>query len=202
MGLVAREFMDDARQTAYVLGMPDLAIIEMPRGLTNLTPGEVLEIAASLKPQVLAALTSDGRRASQQRPAAVAKSGLAHLHRQGSAGCVWPRSRPISWIAALATGFPCCLLRAEAVEEMLSGNVMGAGPAGSCARARAREHNRREGCHQRRDGRLPAGASAGGARRDRSHRGSRLLPAGHGHVDRSARAAAGSVTARSRAGSA
>ncbi len=39
----------------YVLGMPDLAIIEMPRGLTNLTPGEVLEIAANLKPQVLAA---------------------------------------------------------------------------------------------------------------------------------------------------
>src|SRR5437763_461209 len=30
--------MDDARQTAYVLGMPDLSIVELPRGLTNLTP--------------------------------------------------------------------------------------------------------------------------------------------------------------------
>jgi hypothetical protein len=51
--------MDDARQTAFTLGMGDLAIVEMPRGLTNLTPAEVIEIAQHAKPMVIAALTSE-----------------------------------------------------------------------------------------------------------------------------------------------
>jgi hypothetical protein len=50
--------MDDARQTAYVLGMPDLAIVELPRGLTNLTPKEVTELAGEALPKVIASLTS------------------------------------------------------------------------------------------------------------------------------------------------
>ena len=57
MGLVGREFIDDARQTAYTLGMPDLAIVEMPRGLTNLTPAEVIEVARAAKSEVVAGLT-------------------------------------------------------------------------------------------------------------------------------------------------
>jgi hypothetical protein len=50
--------MDDARQTAFTLGMGDLAIVEMPRGLTNLTPSEVIDIARAAKPEVLASLTT------------------------------------------------------------------------------------------------------------------------------------------------
>jgi hypothetical protein len=48
--------MDDARQTAFTLGMGDLAIVEMPRGLTNLSPSEVIDIARAAKPEVLASL--------------------------------------------------------------------------------------------------------------------------------------------------
>jgi hypothetical protein len=51
--------MDDARQTAFTLGMGDLAIVEMPRGLTNLTPAEVIDIAREAKPKVMAALLSE-----------------------------------------------------------------------------------------------------------------------------------------------
>lgn len=57
MGLVGREFIDDARQTAYTLGMADLAIVEMPRGLTNLTPAQVIEVARAARPEVVAGLT-------------------------------------------------------------------------------------------------------------------------------------------------
>jgi hypothetical protein len=52
--------MEDARQTAYTLGMPDLAIVEMPRGLTNLTHEEVVEIASEAKAKILTALTAEG----------------------------------------------------------------------------------------------------------------------------------------------
>ena len=53
--------MDDARQTAFTLGMGDLAIVEMPRGLTNLAPSEVVNIARAAKPEVLASLTTVAR---------------------------------------------------------------------------------------------------------------------------------------------
>lgn len=39
-----------------------MALVEMPRGLTNLSSAEVVEIAREAKPEVLAALTSEGAR--------------------------------------------------------------------------------------------------------------------------------------------
>jgi hypothetical protein len=51
--------MEDARQTAYVMGMPDLALVEMPRGLTNLRPDEIIGIARSVRENIVSGLTQD-----------------------------------------------------------------------------------------------------------------------------------------------
>jgi hypothetical protein len=60
--LVAADFVEDARQTAFTLGLGDLAIVEMPRGLTNLTPPEIVEIARDIKDRVVTGLTSEDYR--------------------------------------------------------------------------------------------------------------------------------------------
>ena len=120
MGLVAREFMDDARQTAYVLGMPDLAIIEMPRGLTNLTPGEVLEIAANLKPQVVAALTSNGGgRASSDLLPSPSPDWLTYTGKDQLGALAAFQADFLD--RRFGDGLPLLPPTAEAVEEMLTG---------------------------------------------------------------------------------
>jgi hypothetical protein len=120
VGLVAREFMDDARQTAYVLGMPDLAIIEMPRGLTNLTPGEVLEIAANLKPQVLAALTSNGGgRASSDLLPSPSPDWLTYTGKDQLGALAAFQADFLD--RRFGDGLPLLPPSAEAVEEMLKG---------------------------------------------------------------------------------
>ena len=44
----------------------DLALVEMPRGLTNLTPEEIIDIARDIKDDVIAALGGDGPLAWQR----------------------------------------------------------------------------------------------------------------------------------------
>lgn len=57
VALVATTFIDDARETARVFGMPDLKIVRIPGPLTNLTRAEVEQVAEQIFPQVYAALT-------------------------------------------------------------------------------------------------------------------------------------------------
>lgn len=55
--LVAATFIDDARETARVFGMPDLRIAQLPGPLTNLTRDEVEHVASNVFGDVIAALT-------------------------------------------------------------------------------------------------------------------------------------------------
>jgi hypothetical protein len=57
VALVAATFVDDAKETARVFGMPDLEIIQIPGPLTNLTRAEVEQVAEQIFGQVCAGLT-------------------------------------------------------------------------------------------------------------------------------------------------
>jgi hypothetical protein len=124
VALVAREFMDDARQTAFTLGMGDLAIVEMPRGLTNLSPDEVIDIAREAKPKVLTALLSDEGGQSQATglplptPGTFTYSGIDQLGALGAFQTGYLER-------GLGDGFPLLPPTKEAVEEMLTGTSWG-----------------------------------------------------------------------------
>jgi hypothetical protein len=117
---VAREFMDDAQQTAYTLGMPDLAIVELPRGLTNLASAEVLEIARDIRPNVITALTADGRagggpgRLPSPTPETMTYEGADQM-------AAWRQFQVDFTARGFGDGLPLIPPTPEAVEEMLTG---------------------------------------------------------------------------------
>jgi hypothetical protein len=120
VALVAREFMDDARQTAYTLGMPDLAIVEMPRGLTNLTAAEVIDIAREVKPKVLAALTSEA--SGQRGPTGLPSPEPDYFTYRAADQFASLREFQADFLArGFGDGFPLLPPTYEAVEEMLTG---------------------------------------------------------------------------------
>jgi hypothetical protein len=125
VALVAKTFVDDARQTAYVMGLPDLAIVEMPQGLTNLTPGQIVEIARNIKGEVVAALTT----------ADVAESGAAALLPSPSPGTfTYTGATQLDALDAfqadfthergLGDGFPLVPPTRERVHAMLAGTCL------------------------------------------------------------------------------
>jgi hypothetical protein len=112
--------MDDARQTAFTLGMGDLAIVEMPRGLTNLTPAEVIEIAREAKPKVLASLTSEA--AGQSEATGLPAPTPETFTYAGSDQLAAFRVFQDDYLArGFGDGFPLLPPTPDAVEEMLSG---------------------------------------------------------------------------------
>jgi hypothetical protein len=112
--------MDDARQTAFTLGMGDLAIVEMPRGLTNLSPAEVIDIAREAKPKVLASLTSEA--AGQSEATSLPGSTPDTFTYSGSDQLAAFRVFQDDYLArGFGDGFPLLPPTPEAVKEMLSG---------------------------------------------------------------------------------
>jgi hypothetical protein len=125
VALVAREFVEDARQTAFVFGMPDLALVELPRGLTNLTPAEVVELAREARPGVITALTDVSGATSDQKP----------LPSPIPAEFTYEGGDQLAALAAfqrdflerqLGDGFPLVAPTRAAVDEMLTGTSLSA----------------------------------------------------------------------------
>jgi hypothetical protein len=111
--------MDDARQSAFTLGMADLAIVEMPRGLTNLTPAEVVEIARAAKPEVVAALTSEGN--GGRGGVGLPKPTPDTFTYRGTDQLAALRAFQADFLdRGLGDGFPLLPPTPEAVEEMLT----------------------------------------------------------------------------------
>lgn len=112
--------MDDARQTAFTLGMPDLAIVEMPRGLTNLTPAEVIELARKFKPEVVAALTREDAGHGEATALPLATPNTFTYRGVDQFGAL--REFQDDYLNRnFGDGLPLLPPTAEAVEEMLTG---------------------------------------------------------------------------------
>jgi hypothetical protein len=122
VALVASTFVDDARQTAYVLGMPDLAIVEMPQGLTNLDSEQIITICEGLREAVAGELTSGGQRvpdASDVLPSAEpATYTYAGTDQFAALDAFW---EDFTHKRGLGDGFPLVPPTEERMEAMLRG---------------------------------------------------------------------------------
>ncbi len=120
--------MEDARQTAYVMGMPDLALVEMPRGLTNLGAEEIAGIAALVREQVVRGLTSvtDGPGPSSQ---VLPASEPPTFHYQGPSQLdAWQLFHDdFTHVRGLGDGFPLVPPTPARVAAMLAGTGLPAG---------------------------------------------------------------------------
>jgi hypothetical protein len=100
--------------------MPDLAIAEMPRGLTNLTSAEVIEIARAAKPEVVGALTTES--AGHGERTALPGPTPDTFTYAGADQLAALRGFQDDYLSrGFGDGFPLLPPTPEAVEEMLTG---------------------------------------------------------------------------------
>lgn len=126
-GLVASSFIDDARETARVFGMPNLRLVEIPGPLTNLTRAEVEQVAANVFDDVIAALVRTDTETAE--PASQLPSHLPSRHRYPGADYLDAiRSFQADFIdRGIGDGFWLVPPTDEAVGEMLAGTGRDAG---------------------------------------------------------------------------
>lgn len=121
VGLVAKTFIDDARETARVFGMPDLKLVELPGPLTNLTRTEVEQISADIFDEVRAALIQSD--VETVEPATLLPSHLpSHYSYDGVDHLAAIRAFQDDFIdRGISDGFWLVPPTDEAVAEMLTG---------------------------------------------------------------------------------
>jgi hypothetical protein len=121
VALVAQTFVADARQSANVFGLPDLAMAVLPRGLTNLSPEEIIVLARAARDDVIGGLTGSYRGPSQSAATLPSPDPRLFSYRAADHFAVLDQFQSDFLDRGVGDGFPLVPPTQAAVENMVRG---------------------------------------------------------------------------------